>query len=104
MVNLVKIILCLLLTLLLGCNQNQTANHNAKNDSIEKYLNLASNDTFTYNQRNQYNQKAFSLIDLSKNDTVVRFYLSEVSYYYLSLRNWKQFKKSSNLLLLFLNK
>jgi len=97
MVNLVKIILCLFLTLLLGCNQNQTANHNANNDSIEKYLNLASNDTFTYNQRNQYNQKAFSLIDLSKNDSVVRFYLSEVTYNNLSLRNWKEFKKSSNI-------
>lgn len=98
MVNLVKIILCLFLTLLLGCNQNQTANQNANNDSIEKYLNLASNDTFTYNQRNQYNQKAFSLIDLSKNDTVVRFYLSEVSYNNFSLRNWKNLKKTSKIL------
>jgi two-component system, NarL family, sensor kinase len=98
MVNLVKIILCLLLTLLLGCNQNQTANSIVKNDSIEKYLNLASNDTFTYNQRNQYNQKAFSLIDLSKNDTLVRFYLSEVSYNNLSLRNWRDLKKTSKIL------
>ena len=97
MVNLVKIILCLLLTLLLGCNQNQTANPNANNASIEKYLNLASNDTFTYKQRNQYNQKAFSLIDLSKNDTFVRFYLSEVTFNLSNLKEDKLYRKISKI-------
>ena len=97
MVNFVKIILCLLLTLLLGCNQNQTANSNANNDSIEKYLNLASNDTFTYNQRNQYNQKAFSFIDLTKNDTVVRFYLSEITFNLSNLKEDKLYRKISKI-------
>ena len=95
--NYIKLFFCALVTLLSSCNQNQTANHNANNDSIEKYLNLASNDTFTYNQRNQYNQKAFSLIDLSKNDTVVRFYLSEVTKNLSYIKEDKLYRKISKI-------
>lgn len=62
--------------LLFGCNTN---NHETvsqpQNDSIKKYLDLASNDTIPFKMRDAYNQKAFSFIDLSKNDTLVRWYL-----------------------------
>jgi len=97
MANLVKLFLCALLLLLTSCNKDKTSSSNANNDSIKKYLALASNDTLAFDLRNQYNKKAFSLIDLSKNDTVTRFYLSENSRCYLRLSNWKELKKVSKL-------
>ncbi len=97
MVKLVKFFLCTFLVLLVSCNQNKTANSNANNDSIKKYLDLASIDTLSNELRNQYNKKAFSLIDLSKNDTVTRFYLRENSINNLNLHNWESFKKVSQI-------
>ena len=97
MVRLVKIFTGFFLVLLVSCNQTKTVNANANNDSIKKYLDLSSNDTFSNNQRNQYNKKAFALIDLSKNDTVTRYYLSETSFNNLKLKNWKELKKVSKI-------
>lgn len=95
MVKQVILFLCVSLGLLVSCNQNKSTNANANNDSIKKYLDLASNDTFSNSQRNQYNKKAFSLIDLTKNDTLTRFYLNEISYNYLTTQNLLELKKVS---------
>lgn len=97
MVKLVKFFLCTFLVLLVSCNQNKTVNSNANNDSIKKYLDLASIDTLSNELRNQYNKKAFSLIDLSKNDTLIRYYLSENSFNFSNLKDDKLYNKISKI-------
>ena len=62
------------LTSLYGCTSKTIDKDvQANNDSIKKYLDLAGNDTLDAKLRNKYNDKAFSLVDLSKNDTLTRF-------------------------------
>lgn len=85
--------------LLFGCNTN---NHETvsqpQNDSIKKYLDLASNDTIPFKMRDAYNQKVFSFIDLSKNDTLVRWYLYLNSQIFFKLNDLKKLKKSTDIL------
>ena len=73
-----------LLVSLYGCTSKTIENKEAQaiNDSIKKYLDLADNDTITYDKRVKYNDKAYSLIDLNRNDTLTRYNLSYVSYNY----------------------
>ncbi|MDN3678589.1 tetratricopeptide repeat protein [Flavobacterium paronense] len=69
----------------------------AKNDSIKMYLDLAGNDTLDLKLRNKYNSKAFSLVNLNKNDTLTRFYINSVSYNYLDTNDWVDFKKTEKI-------
>ena len=70
----------ILLVSLYGCTSKTVDKENqANNDSIKKYLDLAGNDTLDAKLRNKYNDKAFSLVDLSKNDTLTRWYLYKVN-------------------------
>ena len=72
------------LILFCSCNSKTTDKWEiAKNDSINKYLEIAGNDTIDLKIRNSYNDKAFSLLDLKKNDTLTRYYLSLISYNYM---------------------
>jgi signal transduction histidine kinase len=74
----------ILLVSLYGCTSktNEDKGAQAINDSIKKYLDLADNDTISYDKRLKYNDKAYSLIDLNRNDTLTRYNLSYVSYNY----------------------
>lgn len=93
----IRFAITLLTLLLLGCtNSNNTSLSQPKNDSIKKYLELASNDTLPYPDRNKYNKKAFSFIDLSKNDTLTRWYLFQISVNYNSSFNKKKYLKISS--------
>lgn len=76
------IYLLAVLSVLVSCTR-KTQTANSRNDSVEKYLKLASIDTLPLEIRKKYNNKAFSFIDLERNDTVVRWYLGEVSRNYL---------------------
>ena len=89
----------LILTLLFfSCNKKANSNlDEANNDSIAKYLKLAGNDTLAFPLRDKYNQKAFSLIDLSKNDTVVRWYLCQAAINFSITKNNSQYCKISKL-------
>ncbi|MEO5776516.1 MAG: tetratricopeptide repeat protein [Flavobacterium sp.] len=69
----------------------------AKNDSIQKYLDLAENDTLDSKLRNKYNDKAFSFLDLSKNDTITRFYLSSISYNYMDTKDWIDYTEKAKI-------
>jgi signal transduction histidine kinase len=69
----------LLIIILVSCTK-KTQTTNSHNDSVEKYLKLASIDTLPFETRKAYNQKAFSFIDLEKNDSTVRWYLSEITF------------------------
>lgn len=78
-----RVIFCFSFAFLLlffgSCNyNNREMVSQPYNDSIKKYLDLASNDTIPFKTRDAYNQKAFSFIDLSKNDTLVRWYLFKI--------------------------
>lgn len=100
MVYITKGILWILLVLLASCNGN--TNHDsvkANNDTIQKYIELAAVDTLSSQKRNQFNDKAFSLIALEQNDTLTRYYLSETIYNNLKLRNWVALKKTAKVLL-----
>lgn len=66
---------------------------NAANDSIKKYIELAANDTLSYTQRLYYNDKAYSFIDYSKNDTLTRNNLNIILFNYLKTNRWPTFKK-----------
>jgi signal transduction histidine kinase len=77
----------ILLVSLYGCTSKTIEDKEAQanNDSIKKYLDLAGNDLITYDKRIKYNDKAYSLIGLNRNDTLTRYNLSFVSYNYSSL-------------------
>jgi len=75
---------------------NSTVNDpktNPTNDSIKKYIDLAGNDTLPYTQRIYYNDKAYSFIDFSKNDTLTRYNINLILYYYLKTNSWYKYKK-----------
>ncbi|MFN3967514.1 tetratricopeptide repeat protein [Flavobacterium sp.] len=72
--------LLLLLIVLYGCNPKATdKNTSPTNDSIQKYLALAGNDTLPFDKRTKYNDKALSFVDLERNDSLTREYLSGIS-------------------------
>jgi signal transduction histidine kinase len=78
---------------------SKTADKNeiATNDSIKKYLDLAGNDSLDFKLRNQYNDKAFRLINLSRNDTLTRFYIYKVSFNYNSTAEFSKWGKASKI-------
>jgi signal transduction histidine kinase len=88
----------ILLVSLCSCN-TKTVDKEAqdRNDSIQKYLDLAGNDSLDSKLRNKYNSKAFSLVDLSKNDTLTRFYINTISYNYLDTNDWVDYKKTGKI-------
>lgn len=86
--------LSFVLVLLSSCTQKTIdTTANATNDSIKKYLELAGNDSLNVKLRNKYNDKAFSIVDLSRNDTLTRYYLSSISFNYLKTQNEISFDK-----------
>ena len=84
----------ILLVLFCSCNSKSMSKEElAKNDSIKKYLKLAGNDTLDFKLRDKFNDKAFSFVDLNKNDTLTRSYLSDVSFNYMGTLNKDLFNK-----------
>ncbi len=73
-----KYLIVLLIIAFVSCTKKTTIT-DSRNDSVEKYLKLVSIDTLPTEIRKNYNNKAFSFIDLEKNDSVVRWYLCEVA-------------------------
>ena len=70
----------------------------ANNDSIKKYLDLAGNLTLDDKLRNKYNDKAFSLVDLNRNDTLTRWYLYTIGINNANLLRFKNLKKNAKIL------
>ena len=88
----------ILLVSLYGCTSKTVDKDvQANNDSIKKYLDLAGNDTLDAKLRNKYNNKAFSLVDLSKNDTLTRFNVYKVSFNYNSISEFSKWEKTSKI-------
>ena len=63
------------------------------NDSIQKYLKLGGDESIDIDLRNKYNGKALSLIDLNKNDTLIRFYLASLGFNYMRTKNEMQINR-----------
>ncbi|RKS00964.1 MULTISPECIES: tetratricopeptide repeat-containing sensor histidine kinase [unclassified Flavobacterium] len=88
------VFLLILLVIFIGCNSNLADKKTtATNDSIQKYLDLAGNDTLDFEKRIKYNDKALGFLDLERNDSLTREYLSKINYLYLKANNFKSFEK-----------
>ncbi len=93
-------ILVLLLIVLNGCTSktnDETAT--ANNDSIQKYIALAGNETLPFDKRIKYNDKALGFIDLERNDSLTRKNLYKMSSINCSLLNFDNVKKISHILI-----
>lgn len=94
--KLLKYYIVLLIVVIVSCTKKTTTT-NSSNDSVEKYLKLASIDTLPTEVRKKHNHKAFSFIDLEENDSVVRWYLCEVALNYSLLKDSINYYKISKL-------
>ncbi len=84
--------------LLLSCNNKGKHNlANANNDSITKYLKFAGNDSLSFEERDKWNEKAFSLINLRRNDSVVRWYLCETALNFSKIKNGEKYYDASRI-------
>jgi signal transduction histidine kinase len=80
---------------LIGCSQKSTQpEDNPANDSVQKYLALAENDSLDFNLRVKYNDKALSFIDLRKNDSLTIKNLYSISYKYYIFNQNKSLKST----------
>jgi signal transduction histidine kinase len=71
-----RLISLLLLALLFAsCKQKTVTQHDSQNDSVKKYLDLANSDTVQYHDKVKYNDKAYSFINLKRNDSLTRKFL-----------------------------
>lgn len=91
-----RFIIGLLLFSVVACTNKKTSSHNSNNDSINKYLPLASSQDLPFPKKDYYNKKALSFVDLNKNDTLTRYYLGKISYNFLKTNN-NSYKKVSDL-------
>ena len=92
--------LIFLLVIICSCQQKQPqlSDSTHSNDSIEKYLSLAANDTLAFSKRNLYNNKAYSFIDLTKEDTKTLNYIYKTSISFYSFNEPIKLKKGASIL------
>jgi signal transduction histidine kinase len=94
MIKIIVYLSALLAAVLVGCTSKTTdKNNNANNDSIQKYIALASNDTLDHAIRIQYNDKALSFLDVKKNDSLTKEYLNSLVFNYLGTKEWKKYHR-----------
>ncbi|MBA4135241.1 MAG: hypothetical protein C0525_11000 [Flavobacterium sp.] len=92
-----SIVLLAIISILSSCSQIGTQpESNPANDSVQKYLALAENDSLDFKKRIQYNDKALSFIDLRRNDSLTRDNLNRINYQYLKTESYKKFKSCIN--------
>ena len=62
-------------------------------------MRLANGEELKVGNRNLYLKKAFNIATTQKNDSITRVHLLEISTAFFNENNWKDFKKSANVLL-----
>ena len=62
-------------------------------------MRLANREELKVGNRNLYLKKAFNIATTQKNDSITRVHLLEISTAFFNENNWKDFKKSANVLL-----
>jgi signal transduction histidine kinase len=82
----------ILLVSVCGCTSKTVdKDAQARNDSIQKYLDLAGNENMSHEKRIGYNNKAYSMINMNMNDTV------SISSLYKTTMNFHRFNKLNEL-------
>ncbi|MEG1229709.1 MAG: sensor histidine kinase [Flavobacterium sp.] len=97
-----QILLFLLLFLFfLGCTKksNLESNTSSPEDSLPIYLSLANDINLSYDFKQKYAQKAFSIVVNKKNDSVSRVNLFKIANRYYNMNDLKSYKVISQLVL-----
>jgi len=94
-------ILVLLLFVFFGCTKKSQNKNvvNSTQDSLSTYLSLANDFSSTSDKRQKYNQKALAIIINQPNDSMNRVYLFRVANRYYNINNWRDYKKTVQLVL-----
>ncbi|WP_396173109.1 tetratricopeptide repeat protein [Flavobacterium sp.] len=100
MIKIIVYLSALLAAVLVGCTSKTTdKNNNASNDSIQKYIALASNVSLDKTTRIHYNDKAYRLASKLKNTKESRNLLSDIVFQYYNFDIKDGFNNSSKVLL-----
>ncbi|MGC4040754.1 MAG: tetratricopeptide repeat protein [Flavobacterium sp.] len=91
--------LIILLLLLNSCKPKTVKNDSAINDSVSEYLEQAGNDSIRLEKRIEYNDQAYSKINLNNNSSITRCYLYQVSYNYYTFSKNEKFKSTTEKLI-----
>lgn len=85
----------------LSCNKKSHLDKNiiSQKDSLPVYLSLANDINLSYDFKQKYAQKAFSIIVDEKNDSVNRINLFKVANRYYNMNDLKSYKTISQLIL-----
>jgi signal transduction histidine kinase len=94
-------ILILLLLVFFGCSKKNTKNSpiTLSEDSLSTYFSLANDFSLPRQKRQEYNDKAFDIINVQENDSLNRVNLFRVANRYYNINNWKDFNKTVHLVL-----
>lgn len=86
----------LLLLVFLACSKKNTENPNtaSSEDSLSTYLSKANDFNSTTKIRQDYIQKAYTLIINQPNDSINRVNLFRVANRYYNINNWKSYKET----------
>lgn len=83
------------MTVLFACTKKNTASQNVispEDDSLATYLSKANDFSSTTKKRQEYIQKAFSIIVDQPNDSMQRVNLFRVANRYYNLNDWKEYR------------
>jgi len=72
---------------------------NSSKDSLPVYLSLANDDNLNYEFRQNYAQKAFSIVSNQNNDSISRVNLFKIANRYYNMNDLKSYRKVSELVL-----
>jgi signal transduction histidine kinase len=88
-------ILILLLIVIFGCTKKNAGNQTtiSSEDSLSNYMTKANDFSSTIQKRQDYIQKAFSVIINQPNDSLQRANLFRVANRYYNLNNWKEYRE-----------
>ncbi|SHL67370.1 tetratricopeptide repeat-containing sensor histidine kinase [Flavobacterium xanthum] len=94
-------IFLLLLFVFFGCTQKNKFNStiSSNEDSLSYYLSIANDFNLSREKREQFNQKAFSIISNQSDDSLNNVNLFKVANRYYNMDNWVDFKKTVDIIL-----
>ncbi|MGL2987872.1 tetratricopeptide repeat-containing sensor histidine kinase [Flavobacterium sp. RSSA_27] len=81
------------------CSKKENININniaLLNDSLAFYFEKANDDNLSIQQKKVFNKRAFDIVSTLKNDSLSRTYLFKVANRYFNIRDWQNFKRVSD--------
>lgn len=86
--------------ILFGCSKkNDTFSDKSISDTLTTYLALANEDTISYEERLNYNKKAFAILINQENDSLNRANLFKVANRYFNMNNFEEYQKTTQIAL-----